>query len=136
MPRVEGWARPGAHAARLLHAPPPTAWRLALPAPSRQCACTRVRIKGTRTVATQDVTRFDLFNVRLRLAVFDGADASTRYRLVSLAPGASAAAGAGQQRGVYRGPAVQLLQPGGIATTSGAGTCGDSGGQESGGLPP
>lgn len=60
---------------------------------------------------------YDQFNVRLRLAVFDSGIA-TRYRLVSLAP--IATGGEGQQRpgsppgGVYRGPTVQLLQPGGI----------------------
>ncbi|KAI7838701.1 hypothetical protein COHA_007499 [Chlorella ohadii] len=61
----------------------------------------------------QDVTRFDQFNVRLRLAVLDSRTA-TRCRLLSLAP--SSAGGERQQPSsiTYRGPAVALLQPGGI----------------------
>lgn len=79
----------------------------------------------------QDVCRYDLFNVRLRLAVFEGADAASRYRLVSLASSSTAAAsgGDGPKRGVYRGPAVQLLQPGGITTVAGAGASGRVGGR-------
>lgn len=60
--------------------------------------------------------RFDQFNVRLRLALFDSGTAN-RCRLVSLAPSPT-----GEQRQqassiTYRGPTVGLLQPGGIASS-------------------
>ncbi len=63
---------------------------------------------------TATLRRFDQFNVRLRLAVFDSRTA-TRCRLLSLAP--SPAGGDRQQPTsiTYRGSAVALLQPGGIA---------------------
>lgn len=59
--------------------------------------------------------RFDLFNVRLRLALFQGSP--TRYSLLSLAPtSTSGSGGSDRQRhsGVHRGPAVEYLQPGGV----------------------
>lgn len=62
-------------------------------------------------------SRFDQFNIRLRLAVFEGS--TTRYRLLSLAPGPGSSGSTtaeGQRLGVYRGPALQLLQPGGVAS--------------------
>lgn len=67
--------------------------------------------------------RYDQFNVRLRLAVFEGA-ASARYRLVSLAHSSSSGAGAEPPRstGVYRGPRIEHLQPGGI-TRAADGEC-------------
>ncbi|KAL4430621.1 hypothetical protein ABPG75_005877 [Micractinium tetrahymenae] len=65
----------------------------------------------------QDICRSDMWNVRLRLAVFSGAS-TTRYRLVSLAPQPAGAASAAESEppaqragGLYRGPAVDLLQP-------------------------
>ena len=68
--------------------------------------------------------RYDLFNVRLRLAVFAGS--TKRYSLVSLAHSSSAGSEAGgppaeQQRqgGLYRGPALELLQPEGVLGGSG-----------------
>ncbi|PRW57862.1 helicase MOV-10 [Chlorella sorokiniana] len=66
----------------------------------------------------QDVTRFDQFNVRLRLALFDSWTAN-RCRLVSLAPSPGGGERQQQQSSssiMYRGPTVGLLQPGGVAS--------------------
>lgn len=71
--------------------------------------------------------RFDMWNVRLRLAVFSAAS-PTRYRMVSLAhrsatPTATARDKAPTQRAglLYRGPAVDILQPGGVGGDAGGG---------------
>ena len=62
--------------------------------------------------------RCDMWHVRLRLAVFSGS--TNRYHMVSLAPtGASGAAvepKPDQRRpsSLYRGPSLELLQPGGV----------------------
>ncbi|EFN55641.1 hypothetical protein CHLNCDRAFT_133825 [Chlorella variabilis] len=66
----------------------------------------------------QDICRCDMWHVRLRLAVFSGS--TNRYHMVSLAPtGASGAAvepKPDQRRpsSLYRGPSLELLQPGGV----------------------
>ena len=59
---------------------------------------------------------FDMWNVRLRLAVFTYS--TTSYRLLSLAGGGGGEAG-GKARGVYRGPSLELLQPGGATHAGG-----------------
>lgn len=57
--------------------------------------------------------RYDQLNVRLRLAIFNS-PASARFRLVSLAPTSPAGSAGEAPRGVYRGPALEPLQPGGM----------------------
>ncbi|KAL4423314.1 hypothetical protein ABPG77_006109 [Micractinium sp. CCAP 211/92] len=70
----------------------------------------------------QDICSFDMWNVRLRLAAFSSAS-NTRYRLVSFGPQPTGSAGEEQQRQragrLYKGPAVNLLQPGGIGGAAG-----------------
>lgn len=63
----------------------------------------------------RDICRYDAWHVRLRLAVFAGS--TSRYHLLSLTPHGTGSGTADQRRGtsVYRGPAVELLQPGGVA---------------------
>lgn len=69
-----------------------------------------------------------MFNVRLRLAVFAGS--TKRYSLVSLEHSFSSGSEGGgppaeQQRqgGLYRGPALELLQPGGALEGNGGKHC-------------
>ncbi len=65
-----------------------------------------------------------MWNVRLRLAAFSSAS-NTRYCLVSFGPQPTGSAGEEQQRQragrLYKGPAVNLLQPGGIGGAAGRG---------------
>jgi hypothetical protein len=117
--------------------PPPAYWRKATAA-ERAAAAARSRSgalgaapllqRHARLLALEeaalelDICRYDAWNVRLRLAVFVGgtSGSTTRYRLLSLAPpshGADAYRAAG---GVYRGPAPELLQPGGVEGASAA----------------
>lgn len=70
----------------------------------------------------QDICRYDAWNARLRLAVFEGgvSGGTTRYRLASLAPRSAGADAYRSAGGVYRGPALELLQPGGVEEASAA----------------